>query len=90
MAVLHILGCCHHLLHEVQPLSLGHAHGHRAGEADAVLHLLTHRLAQLPEAMLHTPQNIGIVAFVIAKHQLALLVNGNGFQCGGPYIESYA
>lgn len=45
VTVLHILGCRHHLLHEVQSLALGHAHGHRAGEADAVLHLLTQLLA---------------------------------------------
>ena len=90
VAVLHILGCCHHFLHEVQPLALGHTHGHRAGEADAILHLLTQFLAQLPEAVLHAPQHIGIMTLIVGKQRLRAIINGYRFQRRGPYIQSHS
>ena len=70
--MLHVFGCSYHLLHEVITIAFGHAHSHRAREADAALGI-AHHFAQLSEALGHAPLDISVVSLVIGKHRFILI-----------------
>ena len=88
MTMLHVFGSSHHLLHEVITVAFGHAHSHRAREADAALGI-AHHFAQLSEALGHAPLDISVVSFIVGEQRFILIVYHHGLECGGAYIQPY-